>query len=843
MDRGRARQPMVVPPRQVPAEPVALSFAADPNHGLVLYSDEMQEIIRSVAQKPNVTSLSLQGNILPTRCVALLAAFVRTNRTLKELNLSQCCLGDSAAIMLIRATAPIHVAGGSPQHLVSKLHSINLSFNYLTDAVCHEIKRIATTTSLRKVSMAFNPITPAGVCSLISFNSCLTHVDVRYCDLPATDEEFLADLTTFLRDNGSVRVLRLDGNGFKKAQYEKLMDSIRTKSFIPEVSMKRAAGPLPKLKQLLQDFKSGKKPDTIEQEEAAATKKREEDRAAAEEERRQKEQEEKRKKREDSPKKAPKKDANGTNDNTSQDKEQTKKSKSASNSPSRSKSKSASAKPSPKKEVKKDDIEVQPEDEVPEEQHPIVDSEVVSEIAKVEGDVVAVRSTHKISSFDRVHRPRSFTNALLPKQVELLKPREAGSRSASAMDDGVAAGGRSASRRRDHSCGPPPKLTPPPSKPSKSSKADAETEKNPTTNGDAEHVGEKQASSKPNTPPPAETTENTEKPAEEPTADTSAEVAREGGPQENGSKPDEKDTAGKKATEEPKAEGNQEGDDEEPYVAPVQPQVVKAKRSRSSSAHSARSASAASRHVDPMANGHSGQSTKTQLRRGMVARMLLDRCLADDEQAKSILNMTSLDELKVGGGIPIDCPEELLNVSAVPSELQVKPMNSSAKVDGIAKMLFFIFYAPGERLPVEKVASMPDLPPTVRSTSKEDQAHYRSIRSVENTKARKRLQAIIGENAMASERSPSMARSPSRSADSAAIDAASPGAPVEASKPSSRSISRASSAKALKSVRPRYMDSYNQERKERMMRPVVPIQQSNGSNHHQARPASARGRH
>ena len=89
---------------------VNVSFAADPSLNLTLSQGDYKLLTLSLAQKPNVTSLSLHGNILSDAAVlALCGEISSVHCRLTSLSLAMCGLGNDNAVRVVEAAiAGVH---------------------------------------------------------------------------------------------------------------------------------------------------------------------------------------------------------------------------------------------------------------------------------------------------------------------------------------------------------------------------------------------------------------------------------------------------------------------------------------------------------------------------------------------------------------------------------------------------------------------------------------------------------------------------------------------------------------------------------------------------------------
>ena len=165
------------------------------------------EVLNSAGRKPNVYSLSLEGNLMSPSAVLTLCATIRNPQNrFRSLNLSMCGLGDALANKLIDAV----LAQAKPT-----VRYVNLSCNGITDV---GIRHMAQTFfgarsghSLRHLTLSFNPVTPVGVLELLRCPS-VPHLDFRYCMVDIREDGSLQHLIQGMGEARVVQSLYLEGN-------------------------------------------------------------------------------------------------------------------------------------------------------------------------------------------------------------------------------------------------------------------------------------------------------------------------------------------------------------------------------------------------------------------------------------------------------------------------------------------------------------------------------------------------------------------------------------------------------------------------------------------------------
>eukprot|EP00758_Cryptobia_borreli_P016485 Tbor_TRINITY_DN6111_c0_g1::TRINITY_DN6111_c0_g1_i1::g.21525::m.21525 len=86
------------------SQAVHLSFAANPSEHHPLQGAQLNSVFNNLSMKPNVHSLSLEGNLLtPSAILALCNNIEMSTSRLTSINLSMCGLGDVPAMKIIRA--------------------------------------------------------------------------------------------------------------------------------------------------------------------------------------------------------------------------------------------------------------------------------------------------------------------------------------------------------------------------------------------------------------------------------------------------------------------------------------------------------------------------------------------------------------------------------------------------------------------------------------------------------------------------------------------------------------------------------------------------------------------
>lgn len=249
---------------------VSVSFAADPSANYILQDSEYRALSLSLAQKPNVVSLSLQGNILSNPAVISLCSELSSPTSrLTSLNVSMCGLGNDKAARIVAAAIshvhnrrptfplPSQLSGGA-----SGLRVLDLSLNHITEAGAlaiaksfndaalaaeinnqsltdsHRFVRSPSTRSASALShrsntglpgpslhtlvLRFNRISVRGLHQLLRATSDLRTIDARYCALNICHVDTFPQLLQALSESSTVSRLLLDGNGISTSQVDQM---------------------------------------------------------------------------------------------------------------------------------------------------------------------------------------------------------------------------------------------------------------------------------------------------------------------------------------------------------------------------------------------------------------------------------------------------------------------------------------------------------------------------------------------------------------------------------------------------------------------------------------------
>ena len=202
---------------------VALSFAADPIDGQRLDEPDMRSVVRSVAMKPNVSSLKLQGNVLTSASVLLLSNYLQQTTSLRSLDVSMCGLGDIFSTSIVKAAC--HQSVKRP---VPPVSFIDLSLNHITATGAQSIAktlRFHAAGTVKSLAMKYNPLTAAGLLAILRVNNGLTELDARYSFLLESDGS-VELLAQGVREDRSLRSLLLDGCGLSTHQQQLVLEAL-----------------------------------------------------------------------------------------------------------------------------------------------------------------------------------------------------------------------------------------------------------------------------------------------------------------------------------------------------------------------------------------------------------------------------------------------------------------------------------------------------------------------------------------------------------------------------------------------------------------------------------------
>jgi hypothetical protein len=203
----------------------------------------MISILANAGRKPNVASLSLEGNLLSASAVMTLCATIRNPQNrFRSLNLTMCGLGDALATKIIDAV----LAQTKPT-----VRFLNLSCNGITDTGAKHMALAFLNTrqghSLRHLMLCFNPVTPTGVLELLRSPS-VPDLDFRHCMVDICEESSFQRLVQGMGESRAVRHLFLDGNPAPADATERIAKAIshhKRSSLVAEaVSTGSGAGPL-----------------------------------------------------------------------------------------------------------------------------------------------------------------------------------------------------------------------------------------------------------------------------------------------------------------------------------------------------------------------------------------------------------------------------------------------------------------------------------------------------------------------------------------------------------------------------------------------------------------------
>ncbi|KAJ9468380.1 hypothetical protein DIPPA_50658 [Diplonema papillatum] len=184
--------------------------------GMLILQQDVRRL-RDVARDSAVERVKISGFRIADEVTAIeLGSFLTDHATLKSVDLSYSMLGSYAA------TVFSDISTMAISHLNLSCAGINVKA--ITDLA---LKLDSVSSSLRSLLLPYNAITLQGLGILLKWGCGLTSVDARYCGMLTGAGEKLDFLTEGLLENTSCASLLLSGNGFAPSDQALLRQTAR----------------------------------------------------------------------------------------------------------------------------------------------------------------------------------------------------------------------------------------------------------------------------------------------------------------------------------------------------------------------------------------------------------------------------------------------------------------------------------------------------------------------------------------------------------------------------------------------------------------------------------------